>query len=212
MSHIPNASAGYQFTNSWFASTAQPVWDQLLPQVNPTRVLEIGSYEGASTCYLVERFGGTRALEVHCVDTWEGGVEHSTTDMSAVETRFDQNVAHAAQRALVAPSITKHKGYSDVQLAKLLAGGLTGYFDFVYVDGSHQAPDVLADAILGFRLLRIGGVMAFDDYLWSETLPTGVDPIRCPKPAIDAFTNLYCRKLQVIQAPLYQLYIVKTQD
>jgi predicted O-methyltransferase YrrM len=207
-----NTPSTYQFTNNWFVSTAKPVWDQLLPQVNPSRVLEIGSYEGASTCYLVEQFGPTRSLEVHCVDTWEGGVEHAQTDMSAVEARFDHNVAVATQRVLQSPVITKHKGYSDIELAKLVAAGLTGYFDFLYVDGSHQAPDVLADAVLGFKLLRVGGVMAFDDYLWSETLPNGMDPIRCPKPAIDAFTNLYCRKLQIIQAPLYQLYVVKTQD
>jgi hypothetical protein len=54
--------------------------------------------------------------------------------------------------------------------------------------------------------------MAFDDYLWAENLPTGIDPIRCPKPAIDAFTNLYCRKLRILQAPLYQLYVQKVAD
>lgn len=106
----------------------------------------------------------------------------------------------------------RHKGSSDIELAKLLADGKQGYFDFIYVDGSHQAPDVLCDAILSFRLLKTNGVIAFDDYLWAETLPTGVDPIRCPKPAIDAFTNIYCRKLRILTAPLYQLYIQKTGD
>jgi hypothetical protein len=97
-------------------------------------------------------------------------------------------------------------------LARLLTEGKAGYFDFSYVDGSHQAPDVICDAILAFKLLRVGGVMAFDDYLWAENLPTGIDPIRCPKPAIDAFTNLYCRKVRILQAPLYQLYMQKVAD
>ena len=52
--------------------------------------------------------------------------------------------------------------------------------------------------------------MAFDDYLWSEALPGGMDPLRCPKPAIDAFTTLHCRELQILRAPLYQLYIQTT--
>jgi len=55
-------------------------------------------------------------------------------------------------------------------------------------------------------------VMAFDDYLWAEPLPSGVDPIRCPKAAVDEFTNLFCRKLVLLRAPLYQLYIQKTAE
>jgi hypothetical protein len=61
-------------------------------------------------------------------------------------------------------------------------------------------------------VLKIGGVMAFDDYLWAEDLPYGNDPIRCPKIAIDSFTNIYCRKIRIISAPLYQLYIEKIAD
>jgi hypothetical protein len=43
-------------------------------------------------------------------------------------------------------------------------------------------------------------------------LPYGKDPIRCPKPAIDAFTNLFCRKLQVIPIASFQLYAQKTAE
>jgi hypothetical protein len=49
----------------------------------------------------------------------------------------------------------------------------------------------------------------FDDYLWQEPLAGGVDPIRCPKVAIDAFVNIYCRKLRMISAPICQLYMQK---
>jgi predicted O-methyltransferase YrrM len=102
-----------------------------------------------------------------------------------------------------------HKGLSNKQLPKLLAEGKQGFFDFIYIDGSHQAPDVLLDAVLGFELLRDQGMMVFDDYLWQEPLAGGVDPVRCPKMAIDAFVNVYCRKLRVISAPLCQLYLHK---
>jgi predicted O-methyltransferase YrrM len=86
------------------------------------------------------------------------------------------------------------------------------YFDFIYIDGAHKAPQVLFDAVAAFRLTKIGGYIAFDDYLWSEKLPNGKDLLRCPKPAIDAFTNLYCQKLNILSAPLYQLYIQKISD
>ena len=197
------SSTTYDFTNNWFESHAKGVWDLLIPQINPTRILEIGSYEGKSTCYLIEKLATSKEIEIHCVDTWEGGVEHSLINMTDVEKRFHHNTKLAISNVKKRVQISSHKGFSDIALSKLIAEGKQGYFDFIYVDGSHQAPDVLCDALLSFRLLKTNGVIAFDDYLWQEPLPYGTDPIRCPKPAIDAFTNIYCRKIRVLSAPLY---------
>ena len=202
----------YDFTENWFVGAAKNVWDSLIPQINPTRILEIGSFEGASACYLIEKLASSKEIELHCVDTWEGGVEHSSINMSDVEKRFHYNTKLAISKVKNSVQITTHKGFSYVALSKLIAEGRQGYFDFIYVDGSHQAPDVLCDAVLSFGLLKRNGVIAFDDYLWEESLPYGTDPIRCPKPAIDAFTNIYCRKIRVLSAPLYQLYVQKIID
>jgi len=207
----------YSLTNQWFEDAAKNVWDTFIPKLNPKRILEIGSYEGASTCYLIEKLAHTQNIEIHCIDTWQGGIEHqrggeAETDMSAVEKRFHHNTQTASRQASHTVQLVLHKSFSDVALSRLLAQGKQGYFDFIYIDGSHQAPDVLCDAVLSFRLLRKNGMIAFDDYLWQESLPSGTDPIRCPKPAIDAFTNIYCRKLKIISAPLYQLYIEKISD
>jgi cephalosporin hydroxylase len=201
---------GYQFTNSWFEGQARGVWDQLLPKINPTRILEIGSYEGASAVYLITRLGPHHSLDLHCVDTWEGGVEHEGTDMSAVETRFRHNIDLAVRSIPNEVGLTLHKGLSDVGLARLLADGKAGYFDFIYVDGSHQAADVLCDAVLSFKLLKVGGVLVFDDYLWAERTPR--DVLRCPKIAIDAFLNININKLSIISAPLSQIYVQKLSD
>ncbi|MFP3567190.1 class I SAM-dependent methyltransferase [Paraburkholderia sp. SIMBA_030] len=207
----------FKFTNNWFGAAAKGVWDQLIPQIKPEKILEIGSYEGASACYLIETLAKEQAIEIHCVDTWEGGIEHQAggtaeADMSSVESRFYHNVRLATRHSSDRVELVVHKGYSDECLSRLIAEGKKGYFDFVYVDGSHQAPDVLCDAILGFKLLKIGGVIAFDDYIWSEDLPSGKDLLRCPKPAIDAFVNLNFRKLRILSAPLYQLYAQKLSD
>lgn len=198
----------YQFTNAWFEEN-KLVWDHLLSQLNPTKILEVGSFEGASVCYLIEKFGATNDLEIHTIDTWEGGIEHQVIDMSDVEKRFLHNVELALSKVDKEIEMSVHKGFSDQQMAKLLAEDKGQYFDFIYIDGSHQAPDVLCDAILGFKLLRVGGILAFDDYLWNESLPYGKDPIRCPKVAVDAFTNIFCRKISVIGAPLRQVYVQK---
>ena len=206
-----------EFTNRWFDDNARPFWERLIPGLEIAKALEIGSYEGASACFLIAAVAYRAPLSLHCVDTWAGGVEHAPdglapADMEAVERRFCRNIATAVAAAPHPVDLHVHRAESADALAGLLAGGHAGTFDFIYVDGSHQAPDVLADAVLAFRLLKVGGHLVFDDYLWAEALPGGVDPLRCPKPAIDAFTTLYCRKLQILHAPLYQLYVRKLAD
>lgn len=129
--------------------------------------------------------------------------------MSLVENRFDKNISIAKSQAHHNVEVIKHKEFSDVGLAKLLVQGKRNFFDFIYIDGSHKAPEVLLDAVLAFRLLKIGGVIAFDDYVWHEFNETEKDLFRCPKPAIDSFVNLYWRKLQIIPVHLYQLYVKK---
>jgi len=201
-----------EFTNSWFENW-KPVWDQILPQINPRKILEIGSFEGRATCYLIDTFAPQAPIEIHSIDTWEGGLEHKETkiDMSSVERRFDRNTSDAL-RHYPESTLLKHKGTSDLELCKLVCQGYLDYFDFIYVDGSHQAPDVLLDAIIAFKLLRKDGLILFDDYLWAEDFANGIDPIRCPKVAIDAFLNINCRKIKILSAPLYQVWCVKKSN
>ena len=207
--------SNFDFTQHWFAGSAKPIWDHLIPKLNPHKVLEIGSFEGASACYLIRALADKHPLELHCIDTWEGGVEHQNegncpTDMGAVERRFNHNTQLAISNASHPVTLRAHKGLSDEHLPRLIAEGQVGSFDFIYVDGSHQAPDVLIDAVLSFKLLKVGGVMGFDDHLWSEVLPYGIDPLRCPKAAVDAFVNLFIRKLRVVPSTQNQFYIQKT--
>jgi predicted O-methyltransferase YrrM len=211
MTGIPTTDPAYDFTNDWFLQNI-PVWEALVPRFFPKRILEIGSYEGRSACYLIEKFGGDGPLEIHCVDSWEGGVEHDRNAMSAVEARFDKNVQIALQKMLNPQIVVKkHKKLSYMAMAELITFERAANFDVLYIDGSHQAPHVLADAVMGFHLLRNGGLMIFDDYIWSMEEMGKQDPLNMPKPAIDAFLNIFQRKMQIVRgAPIYQLYAAKT--
>lgn len=60
-------------------------------------------------------------------------------------------------------------------------------YDFIYVDGSHLAPDVLTDAVLSWRLLKPGSIMIFDDFLW-DGLPR---PEQRPGTAIRGFLRCH---------------------
>jgi predicted O-methyltransferase YrrM len=206
----------YHFSEDWF-SPAIPIWTNLLSQLKPSKILEIGSFEGRSTCFLIDSVSKEREIELHCIDTWSGAVEHqiggfAQTNMSDVEKRFLHNVNTSICNSPKSIDLKIHKGTSDTELSNLLSAGMNNYFDFIYVDGSHQAPDVLTDAVLSFKLSRIGSLIVFDDYLWSEPLPGGKDVLRSPKIAIDAFTNIFARKIQIINAHLDQLYVQKISD
>lgn len=194
----------YEFTNDWFGATGRYIWQAMLPKFGPTRILEIGSYEGRATCFLIEAL--KRPLDIHCIDTWKGGSEHSEIDMDAVKERFHKNTALAIDKSKQAITLKVYEGRSDDVLAQMQTE-YKDYFDFVYVDGSHVAADVMSDAVLAFRLLCSGGIMCFDDYLWKGGDP--IDPINCPKMAIDAFTMLYCRQLNVLALPPTQLFVEK---
>lgn len=194
----------YDFTNDWFGATGRYIWEKILPQLGPARILEIGSYEGRSTCFLIEAL--KRPLDIHCVDTWEGGVEHKGIDMPAVKARFQKNVDFAVANSAHDIQVHVHAGRSDAILSQMQPE-YAGYFDFIYIDGSHDAADVLCDAVLAFRLLRAGGVMCFDDYLWRDS--ESMNPVNCPKIAIDAFTLIYSKQLNVMALPPTQLFVEK---
>jgi predicted O-methyltransferase YrrM len=202
----------FEFTNTWFPGVAKKNWDYFVPQFNPKYILEIGCYEGQATCYLIEVLSKKQPLEIHCIDPWQNYSELVSEDMSVIEGRFDKNISLAKSRALHNVEIIKHKESSDIGLSRLFVEGKRNFFDFIYVDGSHEAPQVLLDAALAFRLLKIGGLMIFDDYTWHEYEATEIDLFRCPKPALDAFINLNWRKLKILPAHLYQIYIQKISD
>lgn len=190
------------FTKDWFSVNA-PVWEHYVAKFNPKKVLEVGCYEGRATTFLIERCPDASFT---CIDTWEGAVDLSLDMMSGVEKRFDKNTAAVLKGG---QSLTKLKMKSRKALPVLLSQGKR--FDFIYVDGSHTAPDVLSDAVDCFRLLDEGGVLIFDDYVWYMEKPGQQDSLNMPKPAIDAFVNLYQRKLKLLHIS-NQLALIKTAD
>ena len=214
--HPEAENATYAFTRDWF-SIYIPVWKRILDQEKPRKILEIGSFEGRSACHIIE-YGSAVAdgeVSLTCVDTWEGSIEHrqggpAEAAMSDVERRFDHNTRIALEKAVKPVALRTLKQKSQHALAGLITAGAGESFDLSYIDGSHEAPDVLADATMAFPLLRVGGTMIFDDYLWSMDRPGSQDVLRMPKPAIDAFMNLYQRKMVVYPGlPLRQLYARK---
>lgn len=167
----------------------------------PLRLLELGSFEGGSSVWLAEHVLREPGAQLLCVDLWKR--DQTDFDFKAIDDalgRFNSNMRRTpfGDRASSVASTTVGA------LASLLGQDLElDAFDFVYVDAGHRAPDVLADGALAFRLLRVGGVMAFDDYDVSRQPPTGCHH------GIDAFLHAHSGLYEVLEVG-YQYWIRKT--
>lgn len=223
----------YKFTKDWF-SWAPPVWEQLIPALpsNNRSFLEIGSFEGRSTVWIIENMMGPGDW-IDCVDTWEGGEEHGAEDMDGAEQRFVHNITVALGGVNIKEPtefssskhtrfasfggdaennrVYKYKTSSTDMLAQKLHFQIScvkpeyvPMYDFIYIDGSHVAKDVLTDACMAWPLLKPAGFMVFDDYLWGPPR----DVLHRPKVAIDAFCNLFAEEVEIVHVG-YQLVVRK---
>jgi cephalosporin hydroxylase len=212
----------------WF-SRHEVLWEPIIALLKPKRILEIGSYEGRSTCFMIKECAKHNPVEIHCIDTWQGGEEHAGQDFRVIEERFNNNIQSTINKIYDNKvTIYKYKGLSLVGLCELILTTKTPdqFFDLIYIDGSHQAADVLSDAVLSFRLLKLGGVLIFDDYRvrWTSEIDRELCLYNYPRIAIDAFWDVHKNKLQEIKFDddatnntidpdiIYQLYLRKIKN
>jgi len=186
------------FSQDWFSHNIPNFQyvKALLPSCK--RILEIGCFEGRATCWMLENLLDDDG-KITCVDTFQGSAEHTSLDLSDLFARWKGNVEWVRKEGQVCSA---YVGKSHKVLGHLIAE--EELYDFIYIDGSHTAPDVMTDACMAFGLLKTGGIMLFDDYLWSD-MP-GL--LNRPKIAIDYFSTLYSDQIELVLLG-YQLAIRK---
>jgi predicted O-methyltransferase YrrM len=188
----------YIFTVDWFSHNI-PSWDIYLnnfknkPNLN---FLEIGSFQGRSTVWLLENILTDENSSITCIDTFEGSIEHHIYSKNELINLFDIFV-HNVSTFKNKINIIRGKSQEVLKL-------LNESYDFIYIDGDHTAVSVIEDAILSFSLLKKGGIMIFDDYEWL-VMNNYIDN---PKPAIDAFLEIYANKITLLYKD-YQVIIKK---
>ena len=182
---------------NWFAKSAIDnfatylIQDTGLPNL---RYLQLGAYTGDASVWLMENILTHPSSELTDVDTWQGSdeEEHKSMDFEDVyNTYLDK--------------ISKYKKQIDVRQGTTTSFLLAQYgcdrplgehFDFIYVDADHTTVGVLLDAELGWRLLKSGGIMAFDDLTWGEHLP----PSQSPKAGILLFAERHRSEFDLVVA------------
>jgi predicted O-methyltransferase YrrM len=181
------------FTQDWFSHNIPGLERMMALLPEKRRFLEIGAFEGRSTLWFYEQMQKDGYHRIDVVDTWGGSEEHVGIDFDEVKRRFDENTYYI------------NKLVFEGNVFDYVGDGPDGYeYDFIYVDGSHQAHDVLGDACMAWPMLRKGGIMVFDDYLWG----VNENPLHTPKMAVDAFIACYREQLEVVMAG-YQMGIKK---
>jgi len=186
---------------NWFKITAEENFkSQLMPLAGKfgLRFLQIGAFTGNASVWMVDNVLTQRNSILEDVDTWSGSdeQEHKEMDWLDVERTYDSKIAFR-------PNIIKYKMDSKEFLRSIEK--VT--FDFIYIDGDHTAEGVLQDAVLGWRLLKPGGIMAFDDYLWED--PRGIE--FQPGWSIDTFVGAVKDESEVLLSNS-QVWLRKNDD
>ncbi|GFG73648.1 hypothetical protein MBOT_10130 [Mycobacterium botniense] len=207
--HVAEVRAGFaahaaqgQFKINFFDSDDWNIvlwcltFSRIFNREDPVRILEIGSWEGRSTLFLLTYFTNGHLT---AVDPWADRDDNEykvTKESREREARFERNLAPCAAR------LTKRKGSSLQVLPQLLDEQQE--FDVIYVDGSHFADDVLTDGINAWRLLKRGGILIFDDLLWACYPRMRANPAW----AINLFMKYHSGEYRILGAS-YQMILQK---
>ena len=196
---------GYEFKTDWFSSNI-PIWNQILKKFvdSPNlSFLEVGSWQGRATCWLLDNILTDPSSTITCIDTFQGSIEHESMGLGeavkSLESVFDHNIQQTGRFN----QVKKLVGFSQAWLRQLPVNS----FDFYYVDGSHIASDVTEDIVLGWGLLKEGGIIIFDDYGWSAYKD---HPTMHPKLAIDSFLDIFKNRVRLLYKG-YQVVVQKFQ-
>ena len=124
---------------------------------------EIGVWQGRFSAVLLEV---CRPRLLHLIDPWRYDPRFPGAAFGRARNAGRMDAMHddVAARFAGDPRVRIHRAASEVALTAMADAVL----DWAYVDGNHHAPYVGRDLVLCLRKVREGGVIAGDDYSWSD--------------------------------------------
>ena len=172
-----------KFSQKWFLNNFE-IFTFFLPKDKSLKFdyLEVGCYEGLSSFYVLSEY---KSVNAFFLDIWDMPNPNSKTlspNFDLIEKAFDQNLSGF--------DFKKMKNDSVISMRKLLKENV--HFDFIYIDGSHNGEDILSDAIEAFKILKVNGLMFFDDFLQHDD-----NRILQSYVGIDKFLSLYSDYLKI---------------
>jgi hypothetical protein len=148
-----------------------PLFAQLLQQIAPKVVVEVGTWKGASVIHMAKVAETLNlATKFICVDTWLGSNDVIWLDPELRRSLLLRNGYPSMFRQFIFNVI--ENGFTD-NIYPLPATTTSGYHilkklgivpDLIYIDAGHEEEEVAIDVKLYYDLLREGGVLFGDDY------------------------------------------------
>ena len=130
----------------------------------PTSFLEIGVFQGYTAEWILQNILKHPESRYIGIDPWERfkvfKKRFDTEEKWKLEMldRIDNLRERFKDKAEFIKGFSQEILYQD-RIRKMK-------FDIIYVDGNHTAQAVMNDYVLSWPLLKIGGIMIFDDYLY----------------------------------------------
>lgn len=182
----------YSFTQDNFSFRIS-LWESCLQSLAnraDIQVLEIGSHQGMSTCWLLDRI-----------------LTHSSARLTCLDSSFDRYFESNLDKTQARNKVTQMKG----EIPQLLATLVPNTYDVVNLqDRCKLTTQIEQDAACLWQLLKVGGIAIFNDYGWVN--PT--NPSQNPKLGIDRFLESVKNQWEIVShAPqVYQLIIQKKYE
>ena len=148
-----------------------PVFLEVIEKLKPKTIIEVGSWKGRSAIHMTQLallHCDARELEVVCVDTWLGSVEHWVDNIdfknfmrngrSRLYEQFLSNVIHKGLQNNITPfPIDSINAYEVCAKLGIVA-------DLIYIDAGHDYTSVCNDLFNWSSILREGGYLIGDDW------------------------------------------------
>jgi predicted O-methyltransferase YrrM len=179
-----------------------PLFEELIGEVKPATIFEVGSWKGASAIRL-----GQLAPEAHilCIDTWLGGADHLLSNLPQDDLRpsdlgrptiYEQFLFNIEKSGL---SERIHPLVNTSTTAAIYLQAHQVHADLIYLDGSHEYEDVFRDLQSYYPLLSQKGILFGDDF---------------PFPAVKLAVHRFCfeRNLALARTSDQKFWIIRKQS
>jgi predicted O-methyltransferase YrrM len=148
-----------------------------------SEIVEIGSYLGASSCFLAMA-AKAKESTVHCIDTWRN--EGMTEGPRDTYIEFLRNTEY--YRDVIAPLRMR---------SEQAALQFTESIDLLFLDGDHSYGAVLMDLSLWVPKMKAGSWLILHDFGWAEgvrrAIKEFVTPLQLGRPKM--LPNMYAVKI-----------------
>lgn len=149
---------------------------ELASKIDSGYVVEIGSFVGASACFIAA--GINEQVKLICIDTW--GNDAMSEGKRDTKKEFDENTK------VFQSKIIKVQGYSTNVVDDVIA--ITPTIDLLFIDGDHSYEGCKADLDLYSPYLKSGSCVVFHDIGWAEGIVKVIE--ENAKPLMNDFDSL----------------------